>query len=240
MCIRDSMGVEFRSVDACELGLSPDLNSTTAAHAGAIDHDRVERRDRLDLIGPRDLCDRRHHRDGPDREYDGDVLVGDDIDERLRDEALPAVRAIVGARDHFDTVTPELVLEEDVLLRPASDDGDDPISFGGEGAGYRVRDRGSDAAPDHDRDSCIPVDFGGAPEGPGNIDETVTRLQLAQQHRGAADCLDEERDRPCLRVGFGDRQRNPLAVRCHPNDDELTGPVPVSYTHLTLPTILRV
>ena len=47
----DPVGVEVGSVDACEAGLAVDGDPARAAHAGAVDHDRVERHHRRHAEG---------------------------------------------------------------------------------------------------------------------------------------------------------------------------------------------
>ena len=51
-CPNLQVAVELRTVDTGEQGLVPNLHATTAAHAGAVDHDRVEANDRLDVERP--------------------------------------------------------------------------------------------------------------------------------------------------------------------------------------------
>jgi hypothetical protein len=58
----DQVAVELGAVDAGELGLVADRHAAAAAHAGAVDHDRVERDDGLDAVRAGHLGDGAHHR----------------------------------------------------------------------------------------------------------------------------------------------------------------------------------
>ena len=46
----DQVAVELGAVDTGELGLPADRHAAAAAHAGAVDHERVQRDDRLDAV----------------------------------------------------------------------------------------------------------------------------------------------------------------------------------------------
>ena len=64
----DVVGIEFRAVDARELRFSTHVDPTPAAHAGSVDHDRIQRRDGFDLVRPRHFGDGSHHRHRPSGE----------------------------------------------------------------------------------------------------------------------------------------------------------------------------
>ena len=62
----DQVAVELGAVDAGELGLAADGDAAAAAHAGAVDHDRVQRDDGLDAVLAREVGDGLHHGYGAD------------------------------------------------------------------------------------------------------------------------------------------------------------------------------
>src|SRR5512136_841903 len=64
----DLMTVEFGAVHAGELHLAAYHDPAAAAHAGAVDHDRVEADDGFDAVRPGQLRDRAHHRHRTDGE----------------------------------------------------------------------------------------------------------------------------------------------------------------------------
>ena len=64
----DLVRVEERAVDAGELRLAADGDAAAAAHARAVDHDRIERDERVQPVRSRRLRDRAHHRHRADRD----------------------------------------------------------------------------------------------------------------------------------------------------------------------------
>ncbi len=107
------VAVEVGPVDAGELDLVADLDAAAAAHAGAVDHHRVQADDGLDLVCARRFGAALHH----DRRADGDHLVdvgvfGDRLLDAFGDEALDARRAVVGADDQLVADGAELALPE--------------------------------------------------------------------------------------------------------------------------------
>ena len=65
------MGIELRSIDADELGLTAYRDTARAAHTGTIDHDRVEAGFGRDVILGGREGDELHH----DSRTDGDTFI---------------------------------------------------------------------------------------------------------------------------------------------------------------------
>src|SRR5579864_6948743 len=59
----DAMRVELGTVDAGEFALTVDQHTATTAHAGTVDHDRVEADDGVDVFLACHLGDSLHHYD---------------------------------------------------------------------------------------------------------------------------------------------------------------------------------
>ena len=95
----NQMAVEVRTVDTGELGFAADRDAAAAAHAGAVDHDRVHADDGLDpeLLGQ--LADKLHHDQRSDRDHQVIlVAVLNQLLQLVGDEALVAVRPINRSR----------------------------------------------------------------------------------------------------------------------------------------------
>ena len=63
----------------------------------------------------------------------------------------------------------------------------------------------------------------GTAERSGDVANRVAHLERHQILGRLANRLDDQRDRACLGVGVGDRQRDPLGAGPQANDDELAG-----------------
>ena len=95
--IIDLVAVKVRAVDAGEFDLAADRDTTAAAHAGAVDHDGVQRNNGLDAEGLGGLGDEFHHRDRADGEHF--VIVDAGLEQLLQldgNKAVLAVGAVVG------------------------------------------------------------------------------------------------------------------------------------------------
>ena len=75
----DLMCVELRSVDTDKLRFAAHLDAAPAAHAGSVDHDRIQRRNRLDFVRSCQLGNGTHHRNRTCGEHNADIFSGDDI-----------------------------------------------------------------------------------------------------------------------------------------------------------------
>ncbi len=173
------------------------------------------------LYGRRERRDRTHHRDGPDRVDLRHAAGVERVLERVGDEAVAPVAAVVRADDDV-AVAAQLLLEDDPLARPAADDARDLHALRGEALGDRVDHRGPHAAAHADRVAVVD-ELGGPAERAGDVRDRVADLERDEVAGALADRLDDERDRPRLRVAVRDRQRDPLGAGAHVDDDELAG-----------------
>ncbi len=218
----DLVGVELGAVDADELALAADRDAATAAHPGAVDHDRVERHDGRDLVLLGHQRDELHHDRGPDGDHQvGLAALVDELLERVGDDALHAEAAVVGGVDHLVRLGLHLGPEDDEPLVAATEDRHDVIAGFLERAGDRQHGRDAGAAADADAGAEV-LDVGRLAERPHHLDR-VAGLHGAHLHRRLADLLDDQRDGAGLGVVVGDGQRDALAVLVHEHDDELAG-----------------
>ena len=217
----DLVRVELGPVHAGVDGLAADRNAAPAAHPGPVEHDRVERRERRHAVRPGELGDRTHHRDRADRVDGVDAARLDLVAERVGDEAVPPVAAVVRAGDD-PAGAPKLVLEDDPFLRPSADDADHLDAEGREPQRDRVDDGRPDAAADTDRPPVV-EQLGRPAQRAGHVGDRVARAQSDEILGALAHSLDHERDRAARRVRVGDRERDPLGARGAVDDDELAG-----------------
>ena len=116
--------VEFRTVHTGEFSLAAHGEAAAAAHACAVDHNGIHGNDGLDMVGFGCQGDKFHH----NQRADGDdfvVLLAafNQALERLGDNALLAVAAVVGHNDQLIGSRLEFILENEQILAAESDDG---------------------------------------------------------------------------------------------------------------------
>ena len=80
---------------------------------------------------------------------------------------------------------------------------------------------GAAHAAAHHADLLLALGLGGLAQGTHKVLQAVALVQVAQLLRGGANRLDDDGDGALLRVKIIDRNRDPLAVLIHPQDDEL-------------------
>ncbi len=219
------VAVELRAVDADELRLAPDGDATAAAHARAVDHDRVQGHGDGNAEGLRGGHAELHH----DGRSDGDHLVGHGVSvlalaellQRIGHQALAPVGAVVRDDDDLVRDGPHLILEDDQVLGPGPDDGDDLVARLLVGLHDRMHGRNADAAAHADNRPYL-LDVGGASERPKEDGDLVAHLKLRQLERRRPHRLEHDGDPALLRVGVRDGQGHPLSqVPIDLEDDKL-------------------
>src|SRR5271169_3328593 len=128
------MRVEFWAVDAGELALAVDQNAAAAAHAGAINHDRVETDHRVDVFLAGHFSNGLHHHDrtyGQNQVDAGAVL--NQLAKFVGDKALVGVTAVVGGDHERVAHRTHFWLENYQLFVTCADDGDDAVAGALEG-----------------------------------------------------------------------------------------------------------
>src|SRR5512134_1000836 len=97
------MRVEFGSVNADELGAVFKEHSAASAHAGTVDHYRIQAHDRGDI---KRFCregNKFHHNGRTYRPYTADLVavISEDFLERFGDQRFSSMRAIIRTDDEF-------------------------------------------------------------------------------------------------------------------------------------------
>ena len=218
------MAVEVRPVHAGVQVLVAHLHAAAAAHAGAVDHERVHAHERLDAVGLGGGGHELHHDDGTHGQHQVVIrALVDTLLQRLRHEALVAVRAVVGHDDLARGARLYLVLEKDEVLVAEAGDHVHLAAVLVQPLGLRVRDGRSQTAADDAR-AARALELGGVAERPREVQQRVARLQLREAHRGGAHRLEHDGDGARLRVAFVHRERDALAALVDAQHDELARP----------------
>ena len=215
------MPVEIGAVDAGEPGLAAHRQAAAAAHARAVDHDRVHAHDRLDIVLLGEEGNEFHHDDGAD----GDDLVVavarlDERFERIGHQSLFAVAAVV--RHHLKHVGNgfELLLQNDEVFIAESDDA---VYFGAELMQLLCdgeRDGAADAAAD-DGDLFQTVHMRRLAQGADEIVNILALVEVVEPLRRSADDLEDDGNGALFPVEIGDREGDALPFLVHAQDDEL-------------------
>ena len=220
----DQVAVEIGAVHAGELHLAADGDAARSAHARAVDHDRIEADDGRDAERAAGLAARLHHRDGADGDHFADVLFAlQDFGERVGDEALAAVAAVIGGDDQFVALVAELVFPEDEIAVAESDDRDGAVALLLVLAQLRVDGRDAQSAADQHNRPVELADVAGQPE---RSDEIEDRVAFAQRHhfqRGLADSLDYDRDGALTGVEIRHGERDPFPMLIDASHDKMAG-----------------
>ena len=116
------MPVKVRAVHAGELRFAPHRHAAAAAHAGAVDHDRIHADDGFHTIGTGQVAHSLHHGQRADGNHLVILLPGPELFlQRLGHKALVAVGAVVGHDGQLGAGGGQLVLEDNQLLVAEAD-----------------------------------------------------------------------------------------------------------------------
>ena len=108
---------------------------------------------------------------------------------------------------------------------PPADDGDDFIAGLLQRFRRRKGNRRTDATANHDAGAKF-LDLRVFAQGTDDIRNGVAGFESIQHLGCLADALDNDRHRPSLRVGIGNRQGDAFAGLRHAHDDKLAGFLP--------------
>ena len=220
----DRMAVEIGPVDAGELDFAADRHAARAAHAGAVDHDRVQRHHGAHAERARGLGAGVHHRHRADRHH------------QLRPARSPARRASAASTkpgrpalpSSVHTISsslnsPSLSVQNMQLGVAEADDAGDAVAGLLEGAQLRKDRRHAQAAADQHHVADL-LDVLRQPERPDEVGEFVALGEIvAHLAGGLAQRLHHDRDGAALAVEVGDGERNALAGLVQPQHDEMAG-----------------
>ena len=217
------MAVEVRSVDTGELHFAADADTAGSAHAGAVDHDRVERHHGLHAVGPRRLDAGVHHRQRTDGDDQIRLVALEHLLQRGGDEARRTVAAVVGADDQFVAELVEPILPEHEILVAKADDAGGAIAGLLERAQLRIYRRHAEPAADQHYVPDLAHVLRHA-ERADEIGEAVALLvMIPHLERGLAERLDHHGDGAFVAIEIGHRQRDAFAALVHAHHDEMAG-----------------
>ena len=219
----DRVRIEIRPVDAGELHLAADRHAARSAHAGAVDHHRVQRHHGAHAERARRLGTGVHHRHRADRHDQLRRIARQHVAQGGVDEAGSSGAAVVGAHDQLVAELAQLVGPEHELGSAEADDAGDPVAGLLEGAQLRKDRRHAQAAADQHHVADL-RNVLRQPERAGEIGELVARGEMvAHLAGGLAQRLHHDRDGAALAVEVGDGQWNALARFIEPEHDEMAG-----------------
>ena len=219
----DLVAVEVGAVDAGELDLAVDGDAARAAHAGAVDHDRVQRHHGLHAERPGGLDAGVHHRQRADGDDQVRPVVLQHLLQRRGDEARLAVAAVVGADDQLVAVAAEAVFPEHQVLVAEADDAGGAVAGLLERAQLREDRRHAEAAADQHHVPG-PAHMLGQAERADEVGEAVALLVVvAHLPRRLAERLDDHGDRALVAIEVGDGERDALAALVQAQHDEVPG-----------------
>ena len=220
----DQVAVEIRAVHAGELHVAAHRDAAGPAHSGAIHHDRIEADDGRNAGGPRDFAARLHHRDGPDGDHFADVLfVGQHVGQRVGDEAVAAVAAIVGGDDQFVAALAELLFPEHQVAIAEADDGDGPVPRLLVGAQLGIDGRDAESAAHQHHGAFQLADMARQTQRADEIEDRVALAQRQHFKRGFAHGLDHDGDRAVRHVEIRHGQRDALPMLVDASHDKVSG-----------------
>src|SRR5580698_6594157 len=218
----NARGVELGPIDAGELALVVDQHTTTSAHAGAVDHDRVEADNGLDLLQSGQVGDGAHHGHRADGEHVVDFLRRHDFLELVGDQTLMAVTAIVGHNVGLVADRANLVFQHHQVFAAGANDGNDVVAGALQLPRCGIGHCRADAAADDHRSAEV-FDLRGFAQRANDVEDFVAGLQHAQQHGGFPDGLYNDGDRAGFGVGVSDGQRDALTAIVQAHDHKLSG-----------------
>ena len=218
------VAVEIGAVHAGELHLPAHRDAARPAHSGAIHHDRVQADDGRNAEGPRDFAARLHHRDGPDGDHFADVLFGGQhVGQRVGDEAVAAVAAVVGGDDQFVAALAELLFPEDQVAIAEADDGDGAVARLLVVAQLRIDRRDAESAAHQHHRAFQLADVARQTQRADEIEDRVALAQPQHFKGGLAHRLDHHGDRAAFRVEICHGQRDALPMLVDASHDEVSG-----------------
>lgn len=220
------VGVKFRAIDTGKDHLPTDHHPTTAAHARAIDHDRVEAGDGMDVMSARCLGYGAHHgyRAGTDHLADGLVrgfILDNQLPKPLGDKTVETVCSIISARQDLIANVSQLFFENDIWLGAATNDGRYAVSRSLERFRLGVNNGCTNPAA-HNNGMADVGNFSWFTQWPSHISNHIASLQGTEFLRCGANRLNDQCDGTIGLIGMRDGQRNAFSPDRHAHNDELS------------------
>src|ERR1039457_2039369 len=217
------MCVEFRPVDAGKLRFASYQYPAASAHAGAVDHDRIETYIGGDALRPRECGKCSHHRHWADSENSlrAGYGIGDKIGKFHGDEALATHTAVFGSDQPLAGKCGQLVLQNNQVISTSADDGRNLIARVGQCLCQRIEHCGSNAAA-YTSNAPPALYMSRLAERSGYVAQETTGRGGYDHARRCADSLNEQCYGPVRSMCIPYGQGNALFSFSQANYDELS------------------
>jgi len=233
----DLMAVEFGPFDTRETGFPAYGNPTSSAHAGSVDHQRVEADSRFEAVFEGGQTDELHH----NHRSDGNdfvvffALFFHEFTQQARYHTLVTFAAVIGRQIDLSGHFAHGIDQDQGLFVFGSDDDIGLYAVFVEPFDLRVDRSGPYSARNKqnllfaERFEVGVDEFGGLSQRACKIGDRITFVQGAQFAGRIADGLGDDRHITLFSVVVGDGQRNPLAPLIDAQNDELSWLSRMSY-----------
>src|SRR5579862_5130086 len=214
--------IELGAVDAGEFTLTINEHAAAAAHAGSVNHDRVQADDGVDVLLTGHLRYGLHHHDRSncDDQIDTRAIL-DQLPQLVGDEALVGIAAVVGREHQGIADGSHLGFKNHQLFIARSNDAKHAVADSLQRRGRGIRHRGSDSSAD-DHHSAVFRDFRRLAQRPDHVEDRISGFQRVEQVRRLARRLHYDADGSALGVGIFNGDRNPFTLFVDSQDDELS------------------
>jgi len=219
----DLVGVEVGPVDAGKFDLAVDRDAARPAHAGAVDHDGVQRHQRVHAEGARRLGAGAHHRHRADGHHQVGLVAAQQVGQCRIHVAGAAGAAVVGADDQLVGPLAQPVEPEAARRVAEAHDAGGAVARLLEGAQLREDRRHAQPAA-HQHHVAVTPDVLRQAQRADEVEHFVALGELvAHGAGGLAQGLHHHRDGAAPAVEVGHRQRDAFALLVQAQHDEMPG-----------------
>ena len=214
------MTVEFRTVNADELGLSTNTYTTSTTHSCAVNHDGIEADISRNVVFLSQQAAELHHDGRADGKALIDLFTLDDFLHADSHDALLAVRTVVSHDDDLITCGANLILKNDEFFASACNHADNAVASSLESLNdgqHRSRSYTSTCA----KHGAVVLDMSCTTKRSNHICNVITFVQSTELTCAGTNRLDYKRDGSLIFIASGYRQRHSLALLINANNDEV-------------------
>ena len=211
------MSVKVRAVYTGILGLSADCYTTSAAHAGTIYHNRVQRYNGLYVIGLCGLTDKLHHRNRANGDYHIILLAAIQLFfQNIGHKSLCSIGAVIGAHIQIVAACPEFVFQNYNILVPEAYNRIYLQAQAVQMLCLGISDCASNAAADYANRLCALREFRRNAQRPYQIQDSVSCFQGCKLTGALPGSLKNQGNGSALAVIVRNSQRNALTKLIQP------------------------
>ena len=216
------MSVKLRSIHADELGLAANGYAACSAHAGAINHNGVERNICGDSIFFCQQTAELHHDCRPDSEDLVHLFALYYLLYANSHYTLLAIRTIVSHDDDLIRMLTHLILENNEILGASGQHTDYSVAGSLERFDNRQHRCHTNATSGAYNGAEV-LDVRGLAERSHYVGELIAHIEVAEFCGAHAHFLHYESNGACLCVGISYSERHTFAFLSHAHDDEMSG-----------------